>query len=192
MRAEDRRNGRRTWRERLIGLGGGVFFAFDLLLWQHSVQQVGAGLATVLANLSVIVVGLIGWLVLRERPTARMFAGLVLVLGGAVLISGVFDRAAYGANPVLGVAFGLSAAVAYAGYLLLARRGNVAGRHAFGTLFDASAASTAVAAVVGLGSATLISCRACRPISGSWASRSPHRSSATDWSMCPCRGFRQC
>src|SRR6185437_15992062 len=110
---EDRRSGSRSRRDRLTCLLAGVFFAFDLVPWQHAVNLVGAGLATTVTNMSVIVVGLLGWFLLRERPTARMFAGLALVLGGAVLISGVLERGAYGDNPPLGVVFGLVAACSY-------------------------------------------------------------------------------
>src|SRR5438270_10291418 len=52
--AEDRRFGARTWRERRAGLLAGIFFAADLLLWHHSIGDVGAGLATVLANIQVV------------------------------------------------------------------------------------------------------------------------------------------
>jgi len=147
---EDRRAGGRAPRDRLICALAGVFFAFDLLPWQHAVDFVGAGLATTVTNMSVIIVGILGWLILRERPTTRMALGLVLVLGGAVLISGVLERGAYGSDPPLGVAFGLVAACSYSGYLLLIRHGNRDGRHPMGALFDATAASAACAAVVGI------------------------------------------
>jgi drug/metabolite transporter (DMT)-like permease len=147
---EDRRAGPRAGRDRLICALAGVFFAFDLLPWQHAVNFVGAGLATTITNLSVIVVGVLGWLLFRERPTARTIAGLVLVVGGAVLISGVLERGAYGSNPPLGVAFGLVAACSYSGYLLLIRHGNRDGRHPMGALFDATVASAVVAALAGV------------------------------------------
>src|SRR5436305_4091045 len=43
--AEDRRFGRRSWRERRIAVASGVFFAADLMLWHRSIGDVGAGLA---------------------------------------------------------------------------------------------------------------------------------------------------
>ena len=46
----------------------GIFFAADLLLWHHSIEDVGAGLATVLANIQVVLVPLVAWAVLSERP----------------------------------------------------------------------------------------------------------------------------
>src|SRR5436305_12330468 len=51
---EDRRLRSRSGRERLIAVGAGVFFAADLILWHHSIGDIGAGLATVLANVQVI------------------------------------------------------------------------------------------------------------------------------------------
>jgi drug/metabolite transporter (DMT)-like permease len=147
---EDRHSGGRARRDRLICMLAGVFFAFDLVPWQHAVNLVGAGLATTITNLSVIVVGVLGWLLLRERPTARMLGGLVLVVGGAVLISGVLEKGAYGSDPPLGVAFGLVAACSYSGYLLLIRHGNRDGRHAMGALGDATVAAAVCAAIEGI------------------------------------------
>ena len=67
-----------------------------------------------------------------------------------LLISGLLERGAYGADPPLGVAFGLGAGASYAGYLLIIRQGNRDGRRPFGTLFDASAACVVVAALAGI------------------------------------------
>ena len=65
---------------------------FRSIFWQHSVVEVGAGLATVLANMQVIVVALTGWALLHERPRLQVFVGLPIVVAGAALISGVLDR----------------------------------------------------------------------------------------------------
>ena len=48
----------------------GVFFAVDLVLWHHAIAAVGAGIATVLGNLQVVVVGFLAWWLLGERPSA--------------------------------------------------------------------------------------------------------------------------
>jgi drug/metabolite transporter (DMT)-like permease len=74
-----------------------------------------------------------------------------------VLISGVLETDAYGADPVGGIVFGLAAAVFYSAYLLLIRRGNRDHRFA-GPLLDASASSALTAAVIGttLGSLVLL------------------------------------
>ena len=147
---EDRRLGQRSRRERGLAVAAGVCFALDLISWQHAVILVGAGLATVVANFQVVVVALLSWALFGERPTRRLAAGVPLVLVGAVLISGVVDSGAYGVDPRLGVAFGLIAAVAYSGYLILIRQGNRGGERTWGSLFDASATAAAAAALAGL------------------------------------------
>ena len=52
----------------------GVFFAADLTFFHHAIGAVGAGLATVIANLQVLFVGVIAWLLLGERPSGRLLA----------------------------------------------------------------------------------------------------------------------
>jgi drug/metabolite transporter (DMT)-like permease len=81
---------------------------------------VGAGLATVLGNVQVVLVPLAAWLLLSERPAGRIAAAVPIVLIGVVLISGVIGERAYGSDPGLGVLFGVLTAVAYAGFLLIA------------------------------------------------------------------------
>jgi drug/metabolite transporter (DMT)-like permease len=124
----------------------GLFFAGDLLLWHHAIEAVGAGLATVLGNLQVIVVGIVAWLVLGERPTRSTLLALPVVLVGVVLISGAVGADAYGADPALGVLLGIATALCYAGYLLVIRRGlrdprRPAGPVAVATVFIAVAGS---------------------------------------------------
>ncbi len=85
----------------------GIFFAGDLLIWHHAIEYVGAGLATVLGNLQVLIVGVVAWLVLGERPSRATLLALPVVLVGVVLISGVIGTGAYGANPALGVVLGI-------------------------------------------------------------------------------------
>ncbi len=118
----------------------GVFFAGDLLLWHHAIEAVGAGLATVLGNLQVIVVGFVAWLLLGERPSRATLLALPVVLLGVVLISGAVGGKPYGADPGLGVILGFGTALCYAGYLLVIRHGGrdarrPAGPVAIATLF---------------------------------------------------------
>ncbi len=101
----------------------GVFFAGDLTFWHHAIGAVGAGLATVLGNLQVIIVGFFAWLLMGERPSRATLLALPVVLAGVILISGVVGADAYGAAPELGVVLGIATAFCYAGYLLIIRRG---------------------------------------------------------------------
>jgi drug/metabolite transporter (DMT)-like permease len=148
-RSEDRALGPRSSRVRLVSVAAGVFFASELVLYHHGVEEVGAGLGTVIPNLQVVLVAIAGWLFLAEHPDRRTWLALPIVAAGALLISGLLEHGAYGADPSLGVLFGLGAGTSYAGYLLVIRQVNRDGRRPFGVLFDASAAAVVVAASIG-------------------------------------------
>jgi drug/metabolite transporter (DMT)-like permease len=120
---EWRRYGPLPWRARRLAILAGVFFAGDLLTWHHAIEYVGAGLATVLGNLQVLIVGVVAWLVLGERPSRSILAAVPIVLLGVVLISGVVGSGAYGANPALGVGLSIVTAICYSAYLLTIRLG---------------------------------------------------------------------
>ncbi len=147
---EDRRLGPRRRRERWPGLAAGAFFAADLMLWHHSIADVGAGLATVLANIQVVLVPLVAWALLAERPARRLLASLPIALLGVLLISGALQHAAYGRDPERGALFGLGAGVAYVGFLLLLRRGGVDLRRPAGPLCDATAVAAVLCVLAGL------------------------------------------
>ena len=121
---EDRRFGPRPARERRLALPAGVLFAIDLVAWHHAIADVGAGLATVLGNLQVVVVPLLAWLLLGEKVPRRILLALPLVCAGIVLISGVLESGAYGANPARGVLFGILTGVSYGAFILVLRHGS--------------------------------------------------------------------
>lgn len=149
MVREDRRYGTRPSRDRWMAAAAGVFFALDLILWHHAIASVGAGIATVLGNLQVIFVGFLAWWLLHERPGARLLAAVPVVLVGVVLISGLVGSGAYGKDPVLGAVYGVGTSIAYAGFLLLLRRGAHDLRRVAGPLFDATAVATVLSAAAG-------------------------------------------
>ena len=154
-RWEDRRFGARSRRARLLALAAGAFLAVDLVLWHRAIEEVGAGLGTVLANLQVVLVGLLAWLVLRERPPGRALMAIPVALVGVVLISGVLETGAYGEDPTLGGVLGVGASLAYSGFLLALRESSRDLRRPAGPLFDATAASAVVAGLIGLALADL-------------------------------------
>jgi drug/metabolite transporter (DMT)-like permease len=147
---EDRRFGPRPLRERRIAIPAGIFFAADLIFWHHAIGDVGAGLATVLGNLQVIVVPFAAWALLGERIEARILAALPLICSGVVLISGVLETGAYGEHPQRGVLFGFLTGLSYAGFLLVLRRAGADLRRPAGPLFDATLVATVAAIVAGL------------------------------------------
>jgi drug/metabolite transporter (DMT)-like permease len=147
---EDRRLGPRGRRDRMLAAIAGIFFAADLIFWHHAIEDVGAGLSTVLGNLQVAFVPLAAWLVLGERPGARVLATLPLVLSGVLLISGALESGAYGDDPTQGVIFGVATGVTYAGFILVLRAGGSDLRRAAGPLFDATWVAAIAAVVAGL------------------------------------------
>ncbi len=149
-RREDRRYGPRPLKQRALAWLAGLFFAVDLVAWHQGIEEVGAGLATVLGNLQVVLVGLLAWLILRERPSNRALAAIPVALVGVVLISGALEHGAYGRNPGLGVAFGILTALSYAGFLLVLRQGNADIRRPAGPLFDATLVSGLACIPIGL------------------------------------------
>ena len=147
---ERRRYGPRAAGQMRLAWLAGVFFAADLILWHHAINQVGAGLATVLGNTQVVVVPLAAWLFLGERPSRRVAISVPVVLFGVVLISGVIGSGAFGANPLLGVLFGLATGLAYGGFILVQRGANADIRRPAGPLFDATLSTAVVCLIVGI------------------------------------------
>jgi len=147
---EDRRYGPRDLRVRALAAIAGAFLAADLVLWHRAIEEVGAGLATVLGNLQVVLVGPIAWLLLRERLSRRALAAMPIALVGVVFISGAVGSGAYGRNPGLGVAYGLLVCLAYTGFLLVLRHGSSDLRRAAGPLADATAVGAVGSVVLGL------------------------------------------
>jgi drug/metabolite transporter (DMT)-like permease len=149
--AERRRYGPLPDRARRLAVLAGLFFTGDLLFWHNAIEFVGAGLATVLGNLQVLIVGVVAWLFLGERPSRSTLIAVPVVLLGVVLISGVVGVGAYGEDPALGVVLGVLTAICYSGYLLLIRLGGRDPRRPAGPV----AISTAAVAVAATGVGTL-------------------------------------
>ena len=152
---EHRRLGPMSRRNLRLAAIAGIFFAGDLTLWHHAIEAVGAGLATVLGNLQVIIVGLVAWVVLGERPSRSVVLALPVVLVGVVLISGLIDGDAYGRDPALGAILGILTAFCYAGYLLVIRGVGRDLRRPAGPVAVSTAATALTAVVFGVGVGTL-------------------------------------
>jgi len=101
-------------------LAASVFFALDLWFWHRSINYIGPGLATLLANFQVFVMMLAGIVLYRQAPRAVQVIAVPLALLGLGLIVG-FDWKELPPDYRLGVIFGLLTAVAYASYMLAMR-----------------------------------------------------------------------
>ena len=98
----------------------GVFFALDLVLFNSAVMMGSAANATLLGTNAPIFVALGAWLLYRDKPTRRFWAGFALSFAGMLAIVGM-DIVRH---PKLGLgdAFAVAGAAFYAGYLLYVRR----------------------------------------------------------------------
>ena len=146
---ETRRSGRLDPRSLRLAWIAGVFFSLDLIFWHHAIAAVGAGLATVLGNLQVLIVAFVAWALLSEKPHKTLFAAIPVVLVGVTLISGVTGGEAYGENPGLGVVLGIATSLAYAAFILILREGSRDLARVAGPLFHATLSSFFVSVVYG-------------------------------------------
>lgn len=134
-RGEDQRTSQRRW----LAVASGVALGIDVVLWHMAIEQIGTGLATLIANAQVIFVAIAGWLVLKERPNRLVLVAIPIVLFGVALVSGIGQESAYGANPALGTLMALIAAVFYAAFLLAFRASNHIAAPTAGPLVEATA-----------------------------------------------------
>lgn len=146
-----------TVRSRWLARVAGVFLAADLILWSHSIADIGAGLGTVVTNLQVVLVALLAWAVLGERPRASLVVAMPVMLGGLVLVGGLAGTGGYGRRPAMGAVFGTGVAVLYAVYILMLRQATSAGAGTGGVrapvvapLLQATLGATVGSAVLGL------------------------------------------
>ncbi len=136
---------RRVW---LILVFSGIFFALDLWFWHRSINYIGPGLSTLLANFQVFFMMLAGVLLLGQRPRPIQLIAVPLALLGLGMIVG-FDWRSLPTDYRLGVIFGLLTAVAYAGYMLTMRAARVGSAHALPTR-EVAIVSIGSAAILGL------------------------------------------
>ena len=147
---EQRRRGPRPRPARLGAVLAGLFLAVDLVLWNHAIAEVGAGIATVLGNLQVLFVAFAAWMLFRERPGRMFMIALPVVMTGVVLVSGLIGSTQRGIHPVAGIVYGIGTSVAYAAFLLILRRTSTGTPHVAGPLAEATAGAAAGSLLLGL------------------------------------------
>jgi drug/metabolite transporter (DMT)-like permease len=142
---EDPRESNSRW----LAFGAGIFFAIDFAGYHSAIDYIGSGIATMIGNSQVIIVTLVSWWILGERPNRFILLALPMVMFGLVLISGIWDDAPYGEDPVKGVIGGIVAAVFYSSFLIAYRQSNRVGGPAVNAQFDATAGATIGLLVLG-------------------------------------------
>ena len=128
-----RREGHRAApRDRALAFIAGGLFALDLQCFHVSIPLLGVGLATVVPNAQVFMVGLFAALA-GERTPGRAIAAIPFAFVGLLMLARVLDPfgvngladpsvIAAGSDPAQGVLWGLGAAAFYGLYLIITRR----------------------------------------------------------------------
>ena len=145
-----RRHDDRPRGKRLIAFGAGLLLGLDIVVWHISIEYIGSGLATLIANSQVIVVAITAWLFFGERPSRQVAIAIPVVLLGVSLVSGLGRGDAFGSNPLLGTLLALVSAIFYAAFILGFRNSNEAQAPSAGPLLESTAGAALAALVAGL------------------------------------------
>jgi len=112
---------KRSLKKNLLTALCGIFFALDLWTWHLSIQYVGPGLATILANCQVFVLSMVGVFWFKEKIGIKFVVSIPLAFAGLFLLIGM-DLGDLSRNYVLGIVFGFATAIFYSMFLLLLRQ----------------------------------------------------------------------
>ncbi|GAB3747039.1 DMT family transporter [Nocardiopsis nanhaiensis] len=147
--AELRRVGARPLRLVVLDASAGLLLGVDYVFWVASIEHVGAGMATVLLNVQVVVFPLLAWMFLGDRAPLRFLVAVPVMLAGVALAAGAVDGGGGtgGGDPWLGLVYGCAAGVTYAGYLFLARLGGGRGHTVTPVCVSTLAAAVAAGAL---------------------------------------------
>lgn len=104
----------------LVAVGCGLFFAVDLISWHFCIGYVGPGLATILGNLQVFIMALVGSFWFKEKLGKAYMIALPLAILGLYMIIGM-DMAQLTPKYLTGVGLGIITALSYSVFLLFVR-----------------------------------------------------------------------
>lgn len=128
----------------------GACFAADLILWHRSIAFTTIANATLLTNLSVVIVPLMLWLLYRQSISGRFALAVSIALAGTVLLVG--QNAQLSSETLRGDALAITSAVFYSGYMICIQ---AAQQRGIGTM--AAMASSGLVATLVLFPVTLLS-----------------------------------
>ncbi len=112
----------------------GLAFALDLGFWHYGIANTSVAKATVLTNLTPLVVTTVVWIFFKQRPTRLFLLAVALAIAGAWILATSKSVGTVGPNPPLGDALSLTTALWYALYFLTmsaARQRSAAARAMF-------------------------------------------------------------
>ncbi|MGM0447941.1 MAG: DMT family transporter [Methanobacteriota archaeon] len=110
-------------RDLVFAVLSGVTLAVHFAAWFESLRWTSVAASVTLVQAQPVFVAVGAWLLLRERVTRRMAAGIAVAVGGMASMSlgDLLGGVAVGPRPLYGNALALTGAVAAAGYVLVGR-----------------------------------------------------------------------
>ena len=114
----------RSRESRSLTLFAGLLISLDFVGYHTAIDYIGTGIATMIGNSQVIIVTLVSWKFLGEKPNKSILFALPVVVLGLALISGIWDDQPYGEDPFKGVIAGVFAAIFYSSFLIVYRYSN--------------------------------------------------------------------
>jgi drug/metabolite transporter (DMT)-like permease len=100
-----------------LALIAGLMFALDLVFWHYAIAYTSVTNATVLANLTPVVVTAFAWIFLKQRPSGLFLVAVAAAIAGAWTMA-LARGGGGGTNPPLGDTFAATTAIWYALYML--------------------------------------------------------------------------
>ena len=106
-----------------IALIAGLMFTLDLGFWHFGIKYTSVTNATVLSNLTPVVVTAFAWIFLKQRPQALFLLAVAVAVGGAWMMAIGKGGGDHLVNPPLGNALSAMTAFWYALYFLALAEG---------------------------------------------------------------------
>jgi drug/metabolite transporter (DMT)-like permease len=100
-----------------IALVAGLMFALDLGFWHYGIKFTSVTNATVLSNLTPVVVTAFAWIFFKQRPRALFLVAVAVAVGGSWMMA-LEKGGGPGLDPPLGNALSVTTALWYALYML--------------------------------------------------------------------------
>ncbi len=111
----------------------GLYFLFEA----KALENTSASQAGMITGTLPLIVGIVAWLVLKEKINVRTVFGFVLAIGGIVLLSGSSEVTENAPNPLFGNFMELMAMVTATGYIIMMKKLTVRYSSLFLTTFQA-------------------------------------------------------
>jgi len=102
-----------------FALLAGAAFAFDLACWHYGIANTSVSKATVLGNITPIVVTGAAWLFFDQRPAPLFLVAVALSVAGGAIMALSKGTGVIGPNPLLGDALSTVTSIWYALYFLV-------------------------------------------------------------------------